>query len=247
MKFLFGNALWHLIIQSDIMTKLILITLLGVSVLCWSVILFKLFIFSVRERQLSLLLERVRGIRSRQDLFDFIRIGQETFVSTLLADQSQELLLAVRKSGSLTNRDVERLETQRCLAVEELVYDQESYLSLLSTAAASGPLVGLLGTVWGLTNSFINISEKQSADIVTVAPGMAEALVTTLAGLLVAIPMLIMFHYLNGRVRYSEHRLQHLSDQLQIHIQKLFLEGDEAYESSLVSNETQKRSFTPRN
>ena len=81
--------------------------------------------------------------------------------------------------------------------VDAIVVHEESYLPFLSTSAAVAPLLGLFGTVWGLIHAFMRISEKQVADITTVAPGIAEALVTTLAGLFVAIPALIMFNYLN--------------------------------------------------
>ena len=73
-------------------------------------------------------------------------------------------------------------------------------------------MIGLFGTVWGLMHSFMSIAQKHTADIVTVAPGIAEALLTTLAGLMVAIPALIMYHYLTHRVRLLEHDLYKLSD-----------------------------------
>ena len=78
---------------------------------------------------------------------------------------------------------------------------EESYLPFLFTSASVSPLLGLFGTVWGLVHAFIRISEKQSADITTVAPGIAEALITTLAGLLVAVPALVMYHYLIAQIR----------------------------------------------
>jgi len=82
--------------------------------------------------------------------------------------------------------------------------------------------LGLFGTVWGLVHAFIRISEKQSADITTVAPGIAEALITTLAGLLVAIPALVMYHYLMSEIRTIERQLFILADKFSFIVQKLF-------------------------
>lgn len=62
----------------------------------------------------------------------------------------------------------------------------------LGIAATTGPLLGLLGTIWGVMNVFLSI--QISFDIKTIAPGIAEALVTTIAGLFVAIPAAIMYH-----------------------------------------------------
>jgi biopolymer transport protein ExbB/TolQ len=75
-------------------------------------------------------------------------------------------------------------------------------------------LLGLFGTVWGLIHAFIRISEKQAADITVVAPGIAEALITTLAGLIVAIPALIMYNYLIVRVRHIETQMVQLADRI---------------------------------
>jgi biopolymer transport protein ExbB/TolQ len=61
--------------------------------------------------------------------------------------------------------------------------------------------------VWGLVHSFISISETQVANITTIAPGIAEALITTLAGLIIAIPALIMFNYLQTHIRHLEHSM----------------------------------------
>ena len=57
-------------------------------------------------------------------------------------------------------------------------------------------MIGLLGTVWGIMYSFINIGQQGNASIDTVAPGIAEALITTIAGLLVAIPAMIGHNFL---------------------------------------------------
>ena len=57
------------------------------------------------------------------------------------------------------------------------------------------------GTVWGLIHAFMGIAQQKSADISAVAPGIAEALITTLGGLIIAIPALVMFNYLTSEVR----------------------------------------------
>jgi len=100
---------------------------------------------------------------------------------------------------------------------------EESYLWILSTSAAAATLLGLFGTVWGLIHAFLRISQKQSADIVTVAPGIAEALMTTLVGLIVAIPALILFNYLSVQVRRMEGYYMEIAAEFCRVLQTLFL------------------------
>ena len=66
--------------------------------------------------------------------------------------------------------------------------------------------------ITGLIHSFMDISQKQAADISTVAPGIAEALITTLGGLLVAIPATVMYYYLKGQIHQLEERLYSMAD-----------------------------------
>ncbi len=242
MKLFFGNALWHLVEQSDVMTKVILVILLGVSIACWALIFYKWNLFNLKDKQVREASKKIRRITSRQELIHFTNQEAETLPGVVLLEYVHEMQSITQKKGKLSDRDLEYLDARRYSVVDSLVYDEESYLSVLSVAAASGPLVGLFGTVWGLTNSFISISEKQSADIVTIAPGMAEALMTTMAGLMIAIPMLVMFHYLNGRVRSLEHALGHFSDQVHTMVVRSTVEGEELHET-MVSNETTKRPF----
>ena len=82
----------------------------------------------------------------------------------------------------------------------------ESGLILLAIAVSGAPFMGLLGTVWGVMITFADVGQKGSADLVTMAPGVSTALVTTVAGLLVAIPSMFGYNWLvhNLRVRTGE-------------------------------------------
>jgi biopolymer transport protein TolQ len=73
--------------------------------------------------------------------------------------------------------------------------------SFLATTAAATPFIGLFGTVWGIMVSFQEISASGSTSLDTIAPGIAEALINTAAGLAAAIPALIGYNYLNNRLR----------------------------------------------
>ena len=87
----------------------------------------------------------------------------------------------------------------RASAVE--VNKLESRVSFLATTASMAPFVGLFGTVWGIMSAFQSISQAGSTNLGVVAPGIAEALVTTAAGLAAAIPAVLFYNYLSQRVK----------------------------------------------
>ena len=66
---------------------------------------------------------------------------------------------------------------------------------VLATIGSTAPFVGLFGTVWGIMNSFIGISESQTTNLAVVAPGIAEALLATALGLVAAIPAVVIYNY----------------------------------------------------
>jgi biopolymer transport protein ExbB len=76
----------------------------------------------------------------------------------------------------------------------------ERNLSILGTMAAIAPLIGLLGTVWGIMRAFHDMAATGSAAPTVVAAGVAEALVTTAAGLVVAVPALVLYNHFSGRL-----------------------------------------------
>ena len=81
-------------------------------------------------------------------------------------------------------------------------------LPMLATTASAAPFIGLFGTVWGIMNTFHAIGATGSTSIVTVAPGIAEALVNTAAGLLAAIPAVIAYNHLLAKVRIMRRRME---------------------------------------
>jgi biopolymer transport protein TolQ len=84
------------------------------------------------------------------------------------------------------------------------ITNMEAHLSFLATTGSVSPFVGLLGTVWGVMSSFLSMGVRGSATLAVVAPGIAEALIATVAGLAAAIPAVIAYNYFLGQVRATE-------------------------------------------
>jgi biopolymer transport protein TolQ len=242
MRFFLGNSLWNLVSQSDAMTKFVLLGLLGASVICWTILFYKLVLLNLKKKQLKEMLLQMQQVTSLDQLVNIARKHEKTYPGHLLLGQlhGAKPVFERVKDRIATESELMVLDEQRFSLLEDMVYQEESYLSILSVTSIVSPLIGLFGTVWGLTHSFISISEKQSADIVTIAPGIAEALLTTLAGLLVAIPASLMYHYLKQQTRDIEHCLQSLSDTVQIQLRCILLDEKEDREITFTQKASPK-------
>ena len=97
--------------------------------------------------------------------------------------------------------DIESLERALSRARTMAITEMENKVPFLATTASAAPFIGLFGTVWGIMNSFRNIGAKGAANLATVAPGIAEALVATAIGLVAAITAVMGYNYLSRRIR----------------------------------------------
>lgn len=223
-----GNAMWHLIMQSDAVSKGVMLLLLIMSVICWTIFLYKIILFRIKSKQLQQSIRVLSSIDSFEKLLEEISALRGTIPGYFLSKNVHFLksLLSQEHHRVLSEEQLELIEQNVDQAINDLVHIEEKYVPFLSTCAAVAPLLGLFGTVWGLVHSFIRISEQQTADIATVAPGIAEALMTTLAGLMVAIPAVVMFNVLSSNVRYLEQKLLKLASYFMTQVQRQFRRVD---------------------
>jgi biopolymer transport protein TolQ len=132
-----------------------------------------------------------------------------------------EGLSAYVSYDSLEHRgELVRESTERALDLEKDM--NERSLVFLAFCSATGPLIGLLGTVWGIMDSFYQIGKQGSGNITVVAPGIAEALLATMAGLLVAIPSSVGYNAFAGFNRKAEAIMLNFGSELV----SLFKRGD---------------------
>ena len=113
--------------------------------------------------------------------------------------QAQREIAGMR--DELTPEAIARIEAGMDAESTEQIAELEKGHIVLAIAASASPFIGLFGTVWGIMNAFRGMSLEGSAGIAAVAPGVAEALVTTVAGLAVAIPSVVAFNLLNRKVQ----------------------------------------------
>lgn len=164
--------------------------LLLFSMISWSIILLKFFTLRKASNSSAEFTDLFWKIRRLDQVFEESRRFDKSPIARVFRKGYQELKIddfglehALRKA-SMTE-------------VKEL----ESQISFLATVGSTSPFIGLFGTVVGIMTSFDQIGAKGSASLSTVAPGIAEALVATAAGLLAAIPAVIAYNYFSNRIR----------------------------------------------
>ncbi len=220
-----GNALWQLIKQSDSVTQLVLFSLLAMSIACWTIFFYKLWLMRTKKKQLAAAVSQIKIVNNLDQLLEVAPQFAGTMPGYFISRNLTTLkgVLEMRKDGEhtpMTQQQWNLIEQSMMQTVDDMVATEESMMSFISMSAAASPLLGLFGTVWGLIHAFVRISEKQSADIATVAPGIAEALITTLAGLMIAIPAVMMFSYLSTQIKTMEHSLMTLADRMNFILHK---------------------------
>lgn len=203
-----SNGVWGLVLQSDFVSKCVLFILFSMSVVSWAVALYKVILFRIKRDQLKQVMSEVKACSNISELTHVAAKHQKTLPGYVLA----QLLTHAQQAKELGSMDM--LQSYSDQVLDEIMHQEEAYTPVLSVTSAVGTLLGLFGTVWGLVHSFIRISEKQSADIVTVAPGIAEALITTVAGLLVSVPAFVFLHYVKVSTQHLEYQLVMLSDKV---------------------------------
>jgi len=229
--FIFNAPAFQLVMQADIMTKMVLFALFMASVTCIWIILSKFFLLWRQKKSMRLLQQQIKKVRSFDDLLALGKRLQGCAGGRLLVRSFSELKELLNSQGpaesgksKLSPNNVEHLKLAVEQNLDQVLSEEEQYMPVLGTSAAVSPLVGLFGTVWGLVHAFVDISRSKSADISVVAPGIAEALTTTLAGLIVAIPALIFFHYFSNELRKLEQQLWGVNDKFLSIVRQTFVE-----------------------
>jgi biopolymer transport protein ExbB len=183
---------WGMFLNADIVVKAVMIGLAVASLVTWTIWLAKTIELRVAMRRVrrrlamldsgALLAEVARACNGERDAAAqlVLSAAREAELSDGIVDDGFKERVALR---------LERVETAMTRQVSRGT-------GILATIGATAPFVGLFGTVWGIMNAFIGISESHTTNLAVVAPGIAEALLTTAIGLVAAIPAVVIYNHL---------------------------------------------------
>jgi biopolymer transport protein TolQ len=208
-----------LYLQMHLVEKSIVWTLGIFSLIAWTIMLGKMAELKKLQELNRAFESRVAEQRSLLELPETFKVPEQIPFGALFKEAldgywrgarvDQQAPTVVGKS-----KGIQLMENalQRGVARETLRY--ESSLVFLATIVSGAPFMGLLGTVWGVMNAFAAVSMADSVTLKMLAPGVAGALITTIAGLLVAIPAAFGYNYLLSTTRLLIAELESYASQL---------------------------------
>ena len=207
-------SLWSMFWAAHIVVKIVMLGLLSASVWCWAVIVNKIILF----RQLQGAMDRFEQVfwsgNSLEELYQSLSQQPTQGMATLFVAAMREWKRSFSSGAASAFMGLQaRIEKVLDVSIGREVERLESQLLVLASVASAGPFVGLFGTVWGIMTSFRSIAASKNTSLAVVAPGIAEALFATAIGLFAAIPALIFYNMLQGRVARAQARMESFADE----------------------------------
>jgi biopolymer transport protein ExbB len=177
--------------DADPVVKAVLIGLVLASMATWTVWLTKTVEIWLEQRELAAGVDKIAGAHSLDDAVERLADANSE-VGRLLeaAVREREASAGSRAIEGIKERIASRLERIEAASSRRIARG----IGVLATIGATAPFVGLFGTVWGIMNSFIGISQARATNLAVVAPGIAEALLATALGLVAAIPAVVIYN-----------------------------------------------------
>lgn len=213
---------WELVLASSVETKIVLAIIVLFSLLSWFIIFYKWWQFRrVRRQADKFFTEMERATRLEEAYHAVMRLPPSPYsrifreAMSFVADLRPKTPgTAPITHGSMTGT---QLEAFKMVLAKDIAVERDAmahFIPWLATIGSVGPLLGLLGTVLGVMDAFIGIASKGSGNIAAVAPGVAEALVTTVAGLAAAIPAVIAYNLFVNRLGVFAGELEGFANEL---------------------------------
>jgi biopolymer transport protein TolQ len=202
---------WELVLTSSRETKFVLAVLVVFSLVSWYLIALKWWQFRrMRQQGDRFMIEVERAARLEDAYHAAMRLPSSPY--NRLLREGMHFFAQLRPGGQKSDGPTAppqatltttQLEALRMVLAKEVAAERDAaarFIPWLATFGSVSPLLGLLGTVLGVMDAFIGIAVGGSGNIAAVAPGVAEALVTTVAGLAVAVPSVMAYNLFVNRL-----------------------------------------------
>ncbi|HEX7240617.1 MAG TPA: MotA/TolQ/ExbB proton channel family protein [Longimicrobiaceae bacterium] len=213
-------AVWDMIVQGTPSTQIIMLALGVFSLASWALIVWKLLQFRRVRRQAEGFAVEMEKAQRLEDAYKGVLALPESPFSRVFrrgVNFFSELRPSAARAGSeVRGLSPAQLEVLRLVLEKEEAEERDELahgIYWLAIIATVSPLLGLLGTVLGVMNSFVGVAAAGSSNINAVAPGIAEALIATAGGLVVAIPASMAYNYFVSRLNFIMGELEGFSSE----------------------------------
>ncbi|MEX5500445.1 protein TolQ [Pseudomonas syringae] len=215
-------TIWGLISDASLLVKAVMLILLLASLVSWYLIIQRSLVLRHYERSLDAFQQRFRSAADLATLQAQASSAQRdaTGIEDVFQAGYAEYMQLKQRPGIEPDVVLSGVERSLQVAIGEQELQLEKGLQFLATVGSVSPYIGLFGTVWGIMNSFIGLSQVQQATLSTVAPGIAEALIATAIGLFAAIPAVIAYNRFAARGQTLTARYYSFGNELQVRLNR---------------------------
>jgi len=198
--FFVGGEILDLVSTTGPVAKFVLVTLLAFSLISWAIILTK---WSLLRRARVQSGRFLRAFRKAQRMQDLATVADQFRPSPLVGvfEGGYQEYKRQLSTPSATLRSLTAVQRGMQIGASEEITRLERNVPWLAITAAVTPFIGLFGTVWGIIDAFHGLGTAGGATLRAVAPGISEALITTAAGLVAAIPAVIAYNLIGNSIR----------------------------------------------
>lgn len=206
----------NLVLQASGMVMGVLILLVFFSLVSWYIIGYKFFYLYKAHAESETFLEEFWQSKRLDDIYQVAEGLKRSPISQVFKAGYVELSKIKSEEGASSQStllgDMQSIERALSRAETSELTHLESMVPFLATTGSAAPFVGLFGTVWGIMNSFRSIGEQGAANLATVAPGIAEALIATAIGLMAAIPAVVAYNYFVRKIKVLHSEMETFSN-----------------------------------
>lgn len=191
-------SLWGMVNDATIVSKVVLFILVACAVYALSLLFEKILVMRSNKAKISNFIATMNKAKTPDEASQAVAKQPDSIAKRMFAAgyaevlKTRELGLYNMKTGDHT---LGRIQTAMDIEQNKGINDLGSNMTFLASIGANAPFIGLFGTVFGIMNSFIGIANSQTTSLAVVAPGIAEALLATAAGLLAAIPAVLIYNF----------------------------------------------------
>ncbi|TVQ56021.1 MAG: protein TolQ [Rhodobacteraceae bacterium] len=211
--------------RSTLMVQAVTLFLAAASLWSWAVIVDKWIAFRKARRDAAMFEDAFWSGQPLDALYERVGTKPRSAIERVFAAGMGEWRRSFDKAGGLIPGARDRIERALDVALARESDGLSTRLGVLATVGSIAPFVGLFGTVWGIMTAFEAISIQQNTNLSTVAPGIAEALVTTAIGLLAAIPAVIFYNKLLADSQRIGGQLETFADEFSVILSRQIMRG----------------------
>lgn len=192
---------WQLIVDASLLVKLVMLTLVGLSIATWVFIFERFLVMRDAQTKLDEFEERFWSGVDLAQLYRQVNANPEENSGAESVFRAGFKEFTRLRQQKMMDADGIMSGCQRAMRVSLSKESDrlDAHLSFLATVGSTSPYIGLFGTVWGIMHSFLGLATVTQVSLSTVAPGIAEALIATAMGLFAAIPSVIAYNRYSAR------------------------------------------------